>query len=51
MLDQLTTVSLGGMTFLDSEEEYTGLYFPQVMLWAASYLYDRHRGTVMSADI
>jgi len=47
----VTTVSLKGMTFLDLDEEYTGLYFPQVMLWTASYLYDRHRCTVMSADI
>jgi len=39
------------MTSLDLEEEYSGLYFPQVMLWAASYLYDGHRGTVMFADI
>jgi hypothetical protein len=47
----MTTVSLEAMTFLDLEDEYTGLYSPQVMLWTASYVYDGHRGTVMSADI
>jgi len=47
----VTTVSLEGMTFLDLEEKYTGLYFPQVMFWTASYLYDGYRDTAMSTDI
>jgi hypothetical protein len=39
------------MTFLDLEVEYTELHFPQVIIWTVSYLYDGHRGSVISADI